>query len=300
MTLNTKMQFCHDFMVVIDTNRFEDYNKESQISPYCACKTCHEFFEERNKRSYISMGQYYITTSVFNEIVQQRKEELDKAKKELKRAQLVFGISNEISLEYDFEQELKNYLDIHHIKVLPNPPNDVFPRIIERAFQKKLPFKILEDKYSDKGFKDVLLWESLLNFDYESKRIGKVFFLTANLKDFPVDGLLPEWKKYHESVELSILQNWQDFIIEERIIAPELFAQNNIYYSAILDLFQGENPDIVELPNFKKKITGRKESSIVEVETDVKERNGKLYSAKYFYDIKINEATLIDPEENDS
>ena len=44
---------------------------------------------------------------------------------------------------------------------LPIPNNKCFTRIVERAFEKKAPFEGKE-KNSDKGFKDVLIWESIL------------------------------------------------------------------------------------------------------------------------------------------
>lgn len=306
MVLETKLNFCHDFMVVIDTNCFENYAQNKKITPYCACEKCDEFFRNKKSRSGVSGGLYFITESVFREIIQQRKEYLAESIKKLKDALEPFGKKVDIPTDINFEEELKKYLDDYYIKVLPHPDNKVFTRIIERALEKRLPFKIVNEsknassKGSDKGFKDVLLWETLLNFDYESKRIGKIFLITANLKDFPIDGLLPEWKKYHPYVELSILPKWEDFIKEEETMLSELIAQNNVCYPAVLDLFQGENPDIIELLNFKKKITGRKNSPIVEIETDVKKKDGSIYSATYFYDIRVNEPTLFDPNEYDN
>lgn len=306
MTLETNLKFCHDFMVAIDTNCFENYDEDKNISPYCASTPCNEFFKNRKSRPGCSMGHYFITESVFGEILQQRKEYFKRAVENLNKALKPFGKDIEISKDINFETDLRKYLDDNNIKILPHPSNEIFPRIIQRAIEKRLPFKpVNENKNnksggSDKGFKDVLLWETLLNFDYETKRIGKIFLITANSKDFPINELLPEWKKFHPDVELSILQNWPEFIKEEEQILSELTAQNNIEYSSILKLFQEENPDIIELPNFKKKLTGRANSPIIEVETDVKERDGHIYQAKYYYDVRVNEATLFDPDEYDS
>ncbi len=305
MTLETDLKFCSDFMVVIDTNCFENYAQNKKITPYCACEKCDEFFRNKKSRPGISEGLYFITESVFGEIIQQRKEYLAESIEKLKGALEPFGKKVDIPTDINFEEDLKKYLDAYSIKVLPHPDNKVFPRIIKRALEKKLPFKIVNEsknassKGSDKGFKDVLLWETLLNFDYECKRIGKIFLITANRKDFPIDDLLPEWKIYHPSVELSILQKWEDFIKEEETMLSELIAQNNVYYPTVLDLFQGENPDIIELPNFKKKFTGRKDSPIVEIETDVKKKDGTICQATYYYDARVNEPTLFDPEEYD-
>lgn len=303
MTLETGLNFCHDFMVVIDTNCFNNYSSDKLI-PFYACDKCHSFFADKNARAGITLGKYYITEGVFGEIIQQRKEEFRKTINELEKILKKLNIEMDLPSEPDFEKELNEYLKNFCISILPNAQSEVFSRIIDRAINKKLPFKQVGDgknsKASDKGFKDVLIWETLLEFDYERKRIGKVFFITANEKDFPLNDLLPEWKDHHPDVELSIIQNWNEFILEEQKIFPELLAQNNIYYPRLLEIFQDENPDIVELLNYKKKIIGRENSNIVEIETDVKKKDGTIYSDKYYYDVRINDITLIDPDKYDT
>ena len=47
--------------------------------------------------------------------------------------------------------------------VIPYPDNDILHNIIRRAVAKKAPFEGKE-KESDKGFKDVILWESVLKY----------------------------------------------------------------------------------------------------------------------------------------
>lgn len=308
MTLQIKWKF-RDFMVVIDTNCFENYSKEKVIVPYCSRNECDTFLKNKKARNGITMGHYYITESVFREIVQQRREYCYQSLENLEKALKPFCLSIEdiksISkndLFSELEKSLHEYLADYYINILPHPNNNVFPRIIERALNKKLPFKVVgdksSDKCSDKGFKDVLLWETLLNFNYEKQSIGKVFLITANSTDFPEKDLLSEWNEFHPYVELKMIPNWRDFELEEQIILPELIAQNNISYSRVLEMFQDEDPDIVELPNFNKKITGRKDSFVVEIETDIKRKDGTTGTGKYFYDIRINEPTLIDPDDN--
>lgn len=302
MTLETGLKFCHNFMVVIDTNRFNNYSS-NELIPFYACDKCHSFFADKNARAGITLGEYYITEGVFGEIIQQRKEEFLKTKNELEKNLKKLNLKLDLPSEPNFTQELKDYLDKYSIQILPHVKNEVLPRIIDRAINKNLPFKSVSEgknnKGSDKGFKDVLIWESLLEFNYEEKRIGKVFLITANNKDFPQNELLPEWNQYHPNIELSIIENWDNFIIEEREITSEIVVQNNLYYPVLLEMFQNENSDIVELPNYKKRITKRKNSPVVEIETDVKKVDGTIYTEKYYYDLRVNEPTLIDPDEYD-
>lgn len=292
MTLKTGLENGHDFMVVIDTNCFENYSETNSIIPYIASDKCHTFFSDKKNREGISFGEYYITESVFREIIQQRIENYTKTKESAKK----INITVNIPVLPDFEKELKDYLEKYNIKILPHPNNDVFPDIIDRALKKKLPFKNTGSA-SDKGFKDVLLWETLLNYDYEKHRICKLFFITANEKDFPMKELLPEWKQRHPNVELQIFNNWDEFILEEKCIFPEIFAKNSIHYLRVLEAFQEENPDIIKLLNLTKKIIARKNSSVVEIFTDVQKKDGTVYEDKYYYDIRINDVTLIDPDE---
>ncbi len=48
-------------------------------------------------------------------------------------------------------------------EIIPYPSNEVLPNIIKRSIAKKAPFEGKE-KESDKGFKDVIIWESTLEY----------------------------------------------------------------------------------------------------------------------------------------
>lgn len=61
----------------------------------------------------------------------------------------------------EYKKEIHSGINI--IISLPLPSDDRFKRIVKRAFDKEPPFGGKE-KNSDKGFKDVLLWESILEF----------------------------------------------------------------------------------------------------------------------------------------
>jgi hypothetical protein len=64
----------------------------------------------------------------------------------------------------------KNIEEVTHslvkIIILPYPENNILENIIKRAILKKAPFEG-KSKESDKGFKDVIIWETLLRYKRE-------------------------------------------------------------------------------------------------------------------------------------
>ena len=64
---------------------------------------------------------------------------------------------------------------INNIMVLPIPSDNRFKGIVQRAFDKAPPFGGKE-KNSDKGFKDVLIWESILELTFSHKYANILFY----------------------------------------------------------------------------------------------------------------------------
>ena len=71
------------------------------------------------------------------------------------------------SLKQDYEKFItetkENYVTGQEILVIDYPPDNCFQNILSRAIEKNEPF-IESNKHSDYGFKDVVIWESILNF----------------------------------------------------------------------------------------------------------------------------------------
>ncbi|MEK6891884.1 MAG: PIN domain-containing protein, partial [Nanoarchaeota archaeon] len=73
----------------------------------------------------------------------------------------------------------------HNIIFLDYPSDDCFKRILTRAIEKKKPF-IEKNDHSDYGFKDVVIWESILNFN-NYKDFEKIIFFTNDKEAFNED-----------------------------------------------------------------------------------------------------------------
>ena len=291
MVLKTNLPFCHDFVVIIDTNRFFISDKDSSFSPFYPHEECEQFFIERKNRPYVSFGKYFITEMAKQEIIQQKKEQFEiRYKKEATYWHL------EIK-QPDFEKDLNEYLIDNHIETLPYPKDNVLSQIINRAIEKRPPFEG-KDKRSDKGFKDVISWESILNYDYEKDRIGVVFLITHD-GIFVKDEIKKEFCLRHPGVNLEIYKDWQEFKKQEKVIHAELIAQNNINYARLLEIFQENDSDVVAVKSYKNILKGKENSPIVEIEVDVVKKDNTEYHTKYYYDITVNEPTLDNPEDNE-
>ena len=92
----------------------------------------------------------------------------------------------EISIYQDYETYINRTFDntiqefarsLVGIGIIPFPHNCPLDQIITRAILKKAPFEGKEGK-SDKGFKDVVIWESLLT--YKREHIQEVMILYSN------------------------------------------------------------------------------------------------------------------------
>ncbi len=94
------------------------------------------------------------------------------------RESLIEDYSTYIEEKVD-EYKVEILSGINNIISLPLPSDDKFKRIVKRAFDKEPPFGGKE-KNSDKGFKDVLLWESILEFITSHPYANLLFYTKDN------------------------------------------------------------------------------------------------------------------------
>lgn len=103
-----------------------------------------------------------------------------------------FNITIGNNLNYDEFLKIKKdeYIEYKNINILPICSKEKFANIVERALEKRAPF-LGKSKESDKGFKDALIWESIL--DFSEKNNGDFIFLTSD-KGFDKE-LVDEFEK---------------------------------------------------------------------------------------------------------
>lgn len=127
-----------------------------------------------------------LSRMVLSELFQQQMEMYDELNKRLESVIMP-------NMQYDRTFNYREYLEqlfesaiseikqgIVSVEIVDFPTQDKFTGIISRAIRKEPPFEGKE-KHSDKGFKDVLIWESIK--EYKEKHINDtiVFYCNDNL-----------------------------------------------------------------------------------------------------------------------
>lgn len=122
---------------------------------------------------------------VWNEIIEQnlasyeqKNEELQNKISKIKVPNITFTETEINYKEFLLKKivEYRNEIFNKNINIneLNLPKNEKFESIIERAYSKRPPFEGKEGK-SDKGFKDALLWESIIQYR-ESNNVGMILY----------------------------------------------------------------------------------------------------------------------------
>lgn len=146
------------------------------------------------------------------------KEELLKLKESYNKFKNVHNIKfdEDASIKYDeiLKKLMRDYIEIYNINIVKTK-NISLQNILNRAINKNKPF-VGENGNSDKGFKDAVLWESII--EYAKKTENKRFILfTKNVQDFPKE-LEDEFKSFTNK-KIEIVNELS--IVQERILLEQ-------------------------------------------------------------------------------
>lgn len=165
----------NNYVIIFDTNIL--YEKAENGCDFCEFKFNRLFqnivdeIEERDLVEHITIA---VPDVAWNELYQQRIQSYNRKNQELEKLLEAFKFPNfqyEMSL-LDYEIYLNEQVDLFKKKLdnysmnvisIDLPSETRFKSIVKRAFSKLPPFEGI-DKKSDKGFKDALIWESVLEF----------------------------------------------------------------------------------------------------------------------------------------
>lgn len=131
-------------------------------------------------------------------------------------------------------------------EIIDYPKDSVLPNIIERALLKQAPFEGV-DKVSDKGFKDVILWESILEYKRQHHNDTLILF-TSDIR-LCCSSLENEYQTlFHDNIYLlhqttsndySILYDKVSTLLENKSTNQKTFDEEN--KQRLLELINTDN-----------------------------------------------------------
>lgn len=180
------------YYIIFDTNiLYRRYDKHGNFNEFSFSSTFQNVIDIVNEFDLYEYVTIVIPSVVWNEMIEQEieshdiklKELLEKCKKfkfpeiEINSKTLDYRrfIENKVS-----EYKTENLSKFNKVIDLPLPTRNRFDSIVERAFDKRPPFEGKDTK-SDKGFKDALLWESILEFSENIENISVILYTKDNI-----------------------------------------------------------------------------------------------------------------------
>lgn len=253
--------------VILDTNLLYEYGK-NEVKNYREFELSSNFdsivnFLETNDLS--DKYKVWVPEIVFMELEKQRKEKykvsIDNIKKEFEKIKNFKDVElklPKIRYEEEIKQYIINYIKNYKINVLKIARDgQLFSKILGRCVNKEKPFS----GESDKGFKDVVLWESIIEYAENNANNEKFILITNNSKDF-TKNLEKEFKD-RTGKEITIyykIKDFQESIMEINEIESRMPLNNSIIES------ENESGELIDKIN--RFISENEEIKIEKLETD--------------------------------
>ena len=190
--------------VFLDTNIL--HSKSTDFTKARFAEKLEELISEIEVNDLYTYVKLVIPQLVISELRKQQIDDCSDTVKNLKKTKVT---SQVIDLPVDYEKTcdavFDDTLDSLHdgnvkVDIAPYPPNEALQGLIQRVISKSPPFEG-KDKESDKGFKDALIWESLL--DYKKRNTKDVLVLYSKDKRITDTLLEKEYKElFNEEVHM--------------------------------------------------------------------------------------------------
>ena len=181
------------YYLIIDTNAlFVSYDSAGDFIDFSFNSNFNNLvslIKNLNIESYITI---LVPDVVYEELKNQKVSAYDKKREQLKKLITDFKFPDlccKLELkDIDYNEyitdkitEYQGFLASGQVTVdrLPLPTEKRFSYVMERAFAKKPPFSGANKK-SDKGFKDTLIWESILEFKENTPQSKLIFYSNDN------------------------------------------------------------------------------------------------------------------------
>ncbi len=228
------------FVIVLDSNSLGDYRKNRLDCPnfkYLSVKKdCFlnliNFVSENNFARNVKIA---VPRIVLEEIQKQQKDMFRSQEQKLEQTFLPFQGLEGFSLikpkNFNYEEFLditcNNFVGKYNLIPIDFPDNLVLPKLIKKVINKDKPFYKNE---ADSGFKDAILWESLLK--YAKEHPNERYILLTNDNALKDDSLKSEFES-ETHTKLEIKENLADV----KSFLQEVINQNKDF-NEILNLYK--------------------------------------------------------------
>lgn len=273
-------------IVILETSVLiskDDAVKHDEFALGMSYDSVKKFMNDNKLNDYVVFG---ITDITIGELVKYRCERykgaIDKLKTQLHNTNNAPGFSK-FEIEFDdafkyvkyINDKCKQYIKsekINVIKLNDNDSNTILKNTINRAINKRVPFKS-NNEHTDYGFKDVMIWEGIINYK-EIKKYDKIIFFTGDLGYDNVECKKEFFDKHRKSIE--IYKNAGDVTSELQRFYEEFIVHLRYY-------------EFVESKYFRDYLkTELKQKKIIILD-------GKKYKIKDF-DITVIAESIIDAD----
>ena len=220
-----------EYFIIFDTNvLFQNYDKRADFSTFRFNTTYHNVVDMIEQYDIYEHVILAIPVVVWNEMKKQiitaHDKNLNEFREKINKMNFpeIHVEENDIGDYADFIQRqidiYKTILqdDMCEVIELPIANERRFQSIVNRAFEKRPPF-LGENKVSDKGFKDALLWESILDFTSKHEKADIIFYTKDN--GFKND-LTVEFAQYFPDASVTICSNEDEIKTKLELIAKEI------------------------------------------------------------------------------
>lgn len=220
-----------EYYVIFDTNTlFQKYESKADFTSFSFNRTYDTVVNMINQLDIYGDVKLTIPEVVWkemeNQIIEKHDELLSNFRNTVKKKTFPEFLITEISLN-DYAGYIKPRIDeykcslssgLNTIVELPIAKSNRFESIVQRAFEKRPPFEGKEKK-SDKGFKDALLWESILEFVSTHPCSNIIYYSKDNVFD---DFLIKEFEENHSAAVLNICKNEDEVRTQLEFWAKEI------------------------------------------------------------------------------
>lgn len=233
--------------VILDTNTL--FRRSDDVDNYAGFKFNSRYDSIKkviNKNNLNSKIKILIPKVVLLELEKQQKEYYEKEKLEIQNKIFKFNDIGEVcfninDIDYDdlLKRQISDYIKGENIEIIQICNSNWFDEIFNKSILKKPPFEGNDGK-SDKGFKDVVIWQSII--EYAQHNEGNfLFFTNDKIFDKNNSQLREEFRK-ETGQAIDFIKNLEEFNIniakEENLINVEdelSILRKTIYNSKKID-----------------------------------------------------------------